>query len=391
LSATIVLAKGKAKPVWLGHPWIFGGAIREVLGQPEPGDAVDVVDDRRRFIGRGLYNPRSQIAVRMMTRREEPIDRAFLEARLVEAQALRARLSLPSAETDAYRLAYAEGDRLPGLVVDVFRGAASVQITTLGMKRREPEILGALDAVFAPARVILPSAGKVAALEGFDGAARIARGSDEPATFSENGIEYTVDLARGQKTGAFLDQRENRRRVRELARGARVLDLFSYAGGFALNALAGGASSAIAVDTSKRALEAASAHAERLGAGPRFSAVEADVLAYLRSAPMRTFDLVIVDPPKFAPSRSDLAKALAAYQKLNAMALRTCAPAGILVTCTCSQAVGAEAFERVLAAAAVEAERDVVVLEARSQGPDHPVAPAFPEGRYLQALVCKVG
>jgi len=204
----------------------------------------------------------------------------------------------------------------------------------------------------------------------------------------ENGVELEVDPLHGQKTGYFVDQRENRRRVRELARGARVLDVYTYAGGFALAALKGGAQSAVCVDSSAKALERARRHAELNGVA--LDAVENDAFRYLETATPRSFDLVILDPPKFARAKKDLDAAMKGYQRLNALGLNACADGALLVTCSCSQLVGEELFERALAGAARDAGRRVQVLESRSQAPDHPVPPAFPEGRYLKALFCRV-
>lgn len=388
---TVKIKRGRAKPLWFGHPWLYSQAVDKVDGAVEPGDVVDVVDDEGRFIGRGFYNPESQIRVRIVTREAVPVDAAFLRRRLEAARALRARLGLPSATTTAYRLVNAEGDGLPGLNVDVYGDVVTVQITALGMKRLEAEVIDALHAMLSPRAIYAVAAGGVSSREGFTTAPGLVRGEDvKEARFLEHGIAMGIDPEHGQKTGAFLDQRDNHRRVGALCAGADVLDCYTYLGGFALHALAHGAKRATAVDMSPRALERARIHAEWAGVTDRLTLVEADVFRWLESAPARSFDVLIVDPPKFAPSKSALDAALKGYRKLNAMAM-TCAREGaILATASCSQAVDVETFERALAAAAVDARRRISVLETLHQPADHPVPPGFTEGRYLKMLIVRV-
>jgi len=386
---TLRLKQGRAKPIWFGHPWVYSEAVAG--GDAfEPGDEVRVVDHDGRAIGRGFANPRSQIAVRLATWRDEPLDAAFLAARLGEARALRERLGLPSEHTTCYRLMSSEGDSLPGLIVDVFGDAAVVQMTTLAMKRREEQVFDAVAALLGPRTIYETPAGGVAEIEGFKAQARVVRGEPRPTVpCVENGILLEVEPIAGQKTGSFLDQRENRARIGRLARGARVLDLYTYAGGFALAAAQGGARSVVAVDVSARALERARAHfaLNRLG---EVETVESDVFRYLERAPAGAFDLVVCDPPKFARARKDLEAAMRGYRRLNALALAACADDALLATASCSQLVDAVAFERMLAAAAKDAHRRIQVLEIASQAPDHPVPAGFPEGRYLKFFVCRV-
>jgi 23S rRNA (cytosine1962-C5)-methyltransferase len=386
-AAKLFLRRGRANPLWHGHPWVYSGAVERSEGEAEPGDVVEVRDADGRMIGRGFVNPRSQIRVRMVTRKDEPVDQALIVRRLDEALALRRRIGLPSGETDAFRAVNSEGDALPGLVVDLYRDVAAVQFSALGMKRLEQVVFDALLAWPGVRAVVEVSAGGFAQVEGFAAATRTVRGPEtQKVGCRENGIELELH---GQKTGMFLDQRENRRRVGELSRGARVLDLYAYAGGFALAALKGGARSAVCVDSSARALERIRHHAETNGLGP-LEAHEADAFRFLEQATPRSFDLVVVDPPKFARAKKDLEAALKGYERLNALALNACAPDAILATCSCSQNVGEDEFERVIAGAAQQAGRRVQVLEVSSQGPDHPVPPAFPEGRYLKFVLCRV-
>jgi 23S rRNA (cytosine1962-C5)-methyltransferase len=379
----IFLKRGRANPLWHGHPWVYSGAVEREEGSAEPGAPCAVCDHDGRLIGHGLWNPRSQIRVRMMTWRDEPIDAALVKRRVEEAVALRQKLGLPSPASDAYRLINSEGDALPGVIVDVYGKTAAVQFTALGMKRLDAALFDALPFE----NVVEVAAGGFSQVEGFSSSTRTVRGQ-ATARCRENGVELDVEPLHGQKTGYFVDQRENRRRVAELARGARVLDVYTYAGGFALAALKGGATSAVCVDSSARALERARHHAQLNGVS--LDTIENDAFCYLETVTPRSFDLVILDPPKFARAKKDLDAAMKGYQRLNALGLNACAEGALLVTCSCSQLVGEELFERAVAGAARDAGRRVQVLESRSQAPDHPVPPAFPEGRYLKALFCRV-
>ena len=404
--AKVFLKRGRANPLWHGHPWVYSGAIAREEGAFEAGDVVEVCDVDGRRIGAGFINPRSQIRVRLLTRKDEDTGRAFLLRRLDEARRLRTRLGLPGGpagmQTTAFRLVNSEGDGLPGLVVDVYGDVVAVQFSALGMKRLEQHVYDALVELLSPRAVVEVAAGGFAQVEGFGSATRVVRGrlgaapadgADEEEVIRaecwENGIALEVEPLHGQKTGMFLDQRENRRRVMELSRGARVLDVYTYAGGFALSALKGGAVHATCVDSSARAIERARHHADKNGLAP-LEAIEADAFRYLEQVKPRSFDLVVIDPPKFARARKDLEAALKGYERLNALALNACAPDALLATCSCSQNVDEETFERVIGAAAIQAGRKVQLLDVASQGPDHPVPPAFPEGRYQKFVLCRV-
>jgi len=387
--ARIVLRKGRARPLWYGHPWVYANAIATVEGDPQPGDVVSLTDHDGRFIGKGFYNARSQIPVRLCTRVDEAVDAAFLRKRIQQARAARTRLGLPSADTNAYRLVNSEGDDLPGLVVDVYADAAAVQITTVAMSMRRAEIYDALEAELGVKTIfeLLPAA--YAELEGYAAGSRVARGASRPTVaVVENGVALEIEPLGGQKTGMFIDQRETRARVAALARGARVLDVYAYAGGFGLAAARAGAKAITAVDSSARAVARITAHAAANGVS--IDAIEADAFRYLETATPRAFDLVVIDPPKFARARKDLDAARKGYERLNALALQTVAAGGILVTCSCSQNVDAETFERIVAAGAKQAGREVRVFERRGPAADHLMPPAFSEGQYLKVLLCYV-
>jgi 23S rRNA (cytosine1962-C5)-methyltransferase len=392
-SARVVLCRGKARPLWFGHPWVYANAVERVEGEATAGDIVSLVDHDGRFIGRGIFNPRSQIPVRLLTRNEESIDAAFFVARLAEAQALRARLALPSPHTTAYRLVNSEGDGLPGLVVDVSGDAAVVQVTTLGLALRREAIFDALETTLSPRTIYEVAAGSYADLEGFVAQNRVARGESRTLVpCLEDGLRFEAEPLAGQKTGMFLDQRPNRIRVGQLAgagKRLRMLDCYAYAGGFGLQAARAGASEVTAVDSSPRAVARIEAHAAANGATVR--AVEADAFRFLETATPMSYDMVVVDPPKFARARKDLEAATKGYERLNALALTVCAPGALLVTCSCSQNVSAQDFERIVAAAAKQAHREVRIVERGGPGGDHPLPPAFTEGQYLKVLFVYVG
>jgi 23S rRNA (cytosine1962-C5)-methyltransferase len=385
----VVLKQGRARPLWFGHPWVYANAVARAEGKPEPGDVVSLVDHDGRFIGRGFYNPRSQIPVRLCTRADEDVDAAFFRRRVSEARAVRARLGLPSERTTVYRLINSEGDDLPGLVVDVYADTAVAQITTLGISAQRAAIYDALEAELGVTTIFEISPASYAELEGFASGSRIARGRSRAAVdVVEDGVALEVEPLSGQKTGMFIDQRETRARVGGLARGARVLDLYAYAGGFSLAAARGGAASVTAVDSSARAVSRTLAHAQKNGV--TIDAVEADAFRFLETATPRSFDLLVVDPPKFARARKDLDAARKGYERLNALAMQAAAPGAILVTCSCSQNVDAETFERIVAAGAKQSGREVRVFERRGPAADHLMPPGFTEGQYLKVLLCYV-
>jgi 23S rRNA (cytosine1962-C5)-methyltransferase len=391
--ARVVLRQGRARPLWFGHPWVYGNAVDHMDGSAEAGDVVSVTDHDGRFIGRGLWNPRSQIPVRLLTRKDEPVDAGFLRARLDAARRRRQRAGLPSERTTAYRLVNSEGDDLPGLVVDVFGRSLAVQVTTLGMALRRPHIFAALAELLQPESMFEVAAASYAELEGFSVQPRVVAGATAARVAAlEDGIALEVEPLSGQKTGMFVDQRPSRVRVGQLAAQlggqARVLDCYAYAGGFSLQAARGGAAEVTAVDSSSRAVARIEAHAAANRVA--VSAVEEDTFRFLETATPRSYDMVVIDPPKFARARKDLEAARKGYERLNALAMGACAPGAVLVTCSCSQNVSATDFERIVAAGAKQAGRSVRVLESAGPGPDHPLPPGFAEGQYLKVLFVSV-
>jgi 23S rRNA (cytosine1962-C5)-methyltransferase len=393
-AAKVVLCRGRARPLWFGHPWVYANAVDRVEGEAAPGSVVSLVDHEGRFIGRGIYNPRSQIPVRLLTRTDEAIDAAFFVNRLRAAQALRTAFALPSPDTNAFRLVNSEGDGLPGLVVDVFGDAAALQVSTLGMALWRDEIAAGLGEVLAPVTLYEVAAGSFAEMEGFAAETRVVRGEARAQVpCLEDGIRLSAEPLQGQKTGLFLDQRPSRMRVGKLVGAApgkfgRVLDCYAYAGGFSLQAARSGAGEITAVDSSARAVARIEAHAGDNGS--RIRAVEADAFRFLETATPLSYDLVVIDPPKFARARKDLEAATKGYERLNALALAACSHAAVLVTCSCSQNIGLVEFERILAAAARQAGREVRIVERQGPGPDHPLPPGFGEGQYLKVLFAYV-
>lgn len=393
-AAKITLKRGRARPLWFGHPWVYSNAIDRVEGKVGLGSVVSLLDHDGRFIGRGTHNSRSQIAVRLLTRAEEPVDAEFFVRRLRCAQALRAALDLPNARTDAYRLVNSEGDGLPGLVVDVFGDAAAFQVSTLGMALWRDEIAQAIEEILHPKTLYEVAAGSFAEVEGFAAETRAVRGEPRAQVpCQEDGIRLEAEPLAGQKTGLFLDQRPSRVRVGQMVAAqpkkfARVLDCYSYAGGFALQAGRAGATEITAVDSSSRAIGRIEAHAAANGVP--IQAIESDTFRFLETATPRSYDLVVVDPPKFARARKDLEAASKGYERLNALALTACAPGAVLVSCSCSQNVGLEDFERILAAAARQATREIRILDRLGPGADHPLPPGFTEGQYLKVVFAYV-
>ncbi|AUX38647.1 SAM-dependent methyltransferase [Sorangium cellulosum] len=393
----VTLKPGHVRPVWSGHPWVFAQAIARIEGGAVAGDEVVVTDPYGSVLGRGLYTPRSAIPVRMYTREDRPIDAALFRHRIERAIAHRRELGLPSRspghETDAFRLVHAEGDGLPGLIVDVFGDVVVVQLGTIGVKRREGVIFDALQAALSPRAIVDRTPEAAAKLEGFTADAGVVRGDAglDQLRFMERGLRYTIPLALGHKTGFYVDQRTLRTRVEQLAHNRRVLDAFCFVGTFAMAAARGGASEVIAVDESATAIEVGAECARENGLLDRITFTRDDARKALqRASKDGGFDLVLCDPPKLAGTRASKDAALTAYRRLAAGACRATRPGGILVLCSCSSAVSLDDLTRVLALGAREARMQAAVFDRHFQGGDHPVPAAFPEGLYLKSLIARL-
>ncbi|MBN2195049.1 MAG: class I SAM-dependent rRNA methyltransferase [Polyangiaceae bacterium] len=392
--AVVRLKAGHVRPVWAGHPWVYAQAIERVEGGATPGGEVDVVDPHGQLLGRGLYSPGSAIAVRLYARRgAAALDGNLLEERVRAAQDRRTALGLGAPETTGFRLVHADGDDLPGLIVDRYDQALVLQLGTIGMKLREVAIIEALARVTGATVMIDRTSPNTARLEGFTPARGVVRG--DPGTtelrFRERKLEFRIPLELGQKTGFYFDQRPLRDRVEALARGRRVLDAFAYVGAIGLRAARGGATEVIAVDDSVLALEVGAEVAALNGLAERVRFVHGDAREELRRAGRRGgFDLVVCDPPKLAPNAAARKRALGYLREIAAAACRATRPGGLLALCSCSAALGIDEVTRALALGGGDVGVRPIVVERLFQGPDHPVAAAFPEGLYLSTVLAEV-
>jgi 23S rRNA (cytosine1962-C5)-methyltransferase len=401
MASTLILKPGREKPVRNRHPWVFSGAIQRVQGAVEDGDLVRVTDSRGRYLATGYLNRRSQIVVRLLTwDPDEKVDRGFWRRRLTQAMAGREHLAHDPA-TDAYRLVHAEADGLPGLVVDRYGDWLAIQCLTLGMALRRDQIVSLLaDPAQYPSGGSPPPSGiyarddaDVRKKEGLQLETGLLWGTEppDPLEIIEAGRRFLVDLRGGHKTGFYLDQRGNRLKAAAYCKGADLLNVFAYTGGFGVYAGLTGARSVVNVDTSAEALALAEQNLDLNGCDPQ-EMIIGDAFQVLRSYrdQERRFDLVILDPPKFATSRARVLDASRGYKDINLLALQLLRPGGHLITFSCSGLVSADLFQKILFGASVDAGRDVQIVEWLTQGPDHPVLLTFPESAYLKGLVCRV-
>ena len=389
------LKKGRDKAARNRHPWIFSGAIEHTTGSPEDGDVVAVHDQRGRFVAYGTLNRQSQIAVRLVSWHEdETVDRAFWQRRIGEAIARRSALA-DDPNTTAYRLIHAESDLLPGLIVDRYGEWLVVQLLTLGVERQKAVIVDALREILAPRGIYERSDVEVRAQEGLAPTTGTLAGEPPPETLEvlEGGHRFLVDLAGGQKTGFYLDQRENRARVARLAQGQEMLNAFSYTGAFSVYAAAAGSGPITNLDASEDALALARRQMQLNDLerpGDRYDLGDVFEVLRLYRDQGRSFDTIVLDPPKFAPTRRHVPRASRAYKDINLLALKLLRPGGTLVTFSCSGGIHAELFQKIVFGASVDARRDVQILASLTQGPDHPILLSFPESAYLKGLVCRV-
>lgn len=384
------LRRGAERRLAAGHLWIFDNEIEESTGTPEAGDLVDVLTAEGRLFGRGFINPRSKIRARLLTTRDEPINEQFWAKRVASAVALRRRVV---SDTNAYRLIHGEADLLPGLVVDRYGDLLVMQTLAAGMDVRSELLAEVLTAQTNTTAVYLRNDVKNRALEGLSLTKGFLRGSGETRReVAEGPARFIVDVATGQKTGWFCDQRENRQAVASLAAGAEVLDAFCHTGGFGIHAALRGASSVLGLDESGEGVAMAREHAALNRVEGRCAYREADAFEELRKLERkgRRFDLVILDPPGFAKSRQTVAHALSGYKEINLRALQLLRPEGVMATCSCSQHVSPEALWGAVLAAARDARRHLRLLESRGQARDHPILAAMPETRYLTCFIVQV-
>jgi 23S rRNA (cytosine1962-C5)-methyltransferase len=384
----IVLGRGEDKRIRAGHQWIFSNEIREISGEKRPGEAAEIYNAGGSFIGVGYYNPCSLIAARVMARSRADIDSAdFYRERITSALALR-RLLYPGLET--FRLVYGEGDFLPGLVVDKYGDYLSVQFLTCGMEIRSELITGVLRELLAPLGIVARNDVSVRSLEGLVETVELLYGElPEHLEIVERSLRFRVDLLHGQKTGHFLDQKDNHLLLREMSKGKMVLDCFSYSGSWGIHAAAFGAAGVTCVDISARAVELARENAALNGFGQIVKCEEADVFERLRSLKSEgeSFDVVVLDPPAFVKSRKVLKEAMKGYHTINRRAMELLRPGGYLITCSCSYHMEREMFRELLSSAAQQAGREMRLIDVRSQALDHPVLLAMPETEYLKCFV----
>lgn len=386
--ATVTLRKTRETRVRGGHPWIYATEIEKVDGAFENGDIVDVCDFRGKWIGRGFYNPASQISLRILTRNDEPCDRDFFARRIQDAWDYRRRLCDPQ----SCRLIYSESDFLPGLVVDKYADVLVLQSLSLGMERIKDMIADLLMEIVQPAGIYERSDVPVRRLEGMQMTTGLLRGEvPDLVEMRENGICFGVDVKNGQKTGFFLDQKENRAAIAPLCPGAKVLDCFCHNGSFSLHAAKYGAQSVLGVDISEEALEVARENARRNALdNVRFEAHNCfDLLREMTDAGEK-FDLVILDPPAFTKNKAALQSALRGYKEINLRGLKLVRPGGFLVTCSCSQHVLTEMFQDMVNQAARDAKKRIRLVEYRTQGRDHPILPQSIETKYLKCMILQV-
>ena len=391
--ADLVLKPGREKSLLRRHPWIFSGAIHRVDGNPASGETINLLSFKDDFLARAAYSPHSQIRARVWTfDPDEEVSADFFRKRIQRAIAARRMLSVAQA-SDAYRLIHAESDGLPGLIVDRYAEVLVLQSLTAGSEFWKDTVADILLEETGLHTIYERSDADVRELEGLQPIVGILRGTmpESQITIEENNLKFNLNLESGHKTGFYLDQRQNRLRVRELAKGRDVLDCFCYTGGFTVNAVAGGAKSVVAVDASADALLLGR---ENLALnGQQAESVEwreGDVFQVLRKFrdEGRSFDLIVLDPPKFAPTAAQTKKAARGYKDINLLAFKLLRAGGILVTFSCSGGVDVALFQKIIASAALDAGVEAQLVEHLSQASDHLVALNFPEGAYLKGLVC---
>lgn len=388
----IILNAGREKSLLRRHPWIFSGGIRHADENSASGSTVDLLSSDQHFLARASYSPHSQIRARVWTFEDELVDKEFFRRRIRKAIEMRQRLNAEG-QANVCRLIYAESDNIPGLIVDRYGDVLVLQSLTAGSEYWKETFADLLLEETGLSTIYERSDADVRELEGLETKVGILRGTNPqlPITISEHNLKFNINIAAGHKTGFYLDQRQNRLRVRELAKDKDVLDCFCYTGGFTVNALAGGAKSVLSVDSSADALALCK---ENISINDlpadKHSSLEGDVFQLLRKFrdEARSFDMIILDPPKFAPTAAHAEKATRAYKDINLLAFKLLRAGGTLVTFSCSGGIDAGLFQKIVAGAALDAGVDAQIVEHLSQGADHPISLHFPEGAYLKGLVC---
>ena len=382
--AKAILRKTRETRVHSGHPWVFLSDIDHVEGGFEPGDVVEVMSSKGGFLGRAFYNPRSQIALRMLTTKDEIVDADFFHRRVERAWAYRKQFADPM----SFRAVFAESDFLPALVVDKFADVLVMQTLCLGIEKWKRELVEILNDVIHPAGIYERNDVPVRRLEGMEQMTGLLSGQvPDRVDMVENGIHFLVDVKNGQKTGFFLDQKENRAAIAPLVQGGDVLDCFCHNGSFSLHAAKYGARSVLGVDISEEALEVARENARINGLNVDFEAHNCFDHLRALTGEKRQFDVVILDPPAFTKTRSALEGALRGYKEINLRGMKLVREGGFLVSCSCSQHVSPEKFMEVINQAARDSRTKLRLVEFRTQGHDHPILPASPETQYLKCAI----
>ena len=378
----IILKKNEEHRILAGHQWVFSNEIKSIHGNPEAGDVIELLRHDEKFLGIGFYNPHSLIAFRLLSREQEAVTFEFFEQRIAQALQLRKRL-YPGAES--FRLVHGESDFLPGLVIDKYNEYISIQTLAVGMDRRLTLLCDVLESLFHPKAIVERNESPLRALEQLPLKKEVLRGTIGQTIMSENGCKFKVSLLEGQKTGFFLDQRDNRLAVQRYVKNASVLDCFCNEGGFAIYAARGGAARVSALDSSETAIANARVNAT-INEVPQIKFETADVFDRLPKLleEGERFDIIILDPPSFSRNKKTVATALKGYKEINAGALKLINPGGILVTASCSHHVTAESFVESIEAGARAAHRSLQLLEWRGAAADHPTLPVMPETAYLK-------
>ena len=387
--ASAYLQPGREKRVYSGHPWIFRSDINRVEGPFRPGDIVTVKSGRGRFLGRAMYNPQSQISLRMMTLQDEPVDSAFIRRRVKAAVAYRRAF----ADLRSCRMIYGESDRLPAMIADSFGGILVIQCLALGMDRFKMDVVDALEEELHPDGVYERNDVPVRVLEGLEQTCGLLRGKvPDRVEMAENGVRFWVDVKTGQKTGFFLDQKENRAAIAPFVKNARVLDCFTHTGSFALHAGRYGAREVTGVDISAHACRFAAENARLNGLDGLVSFEEANVFDLLsqKSREGDQYDVIILDPPAFTKTRSAVESASRGYKEINLRAMKMLREGGYLITCSCSQHILPNHFLDIVREAARDARVQLRQVEYRTQGRDHPILPAAPETQYLKCGIFQI-
>ncbi|MBT3313517.1 MAG: 23S rRNA (cytosine(1962)-C(5))-methyltransferase RlmI [Anaerolineae bacterium] len=390
---SLTLKPQRQKSLLRRHPWIFSGAIAHVDGNPKSGETVDIFDSKGNFLAKAAYSPQSNIRARTWTWLDEAVDADFLRRKL-DTAIIRRDGSETHPYTDSYRLVHAESDGIPGLIVDRYGDVLVMQILTAGAEYWKEILADLLIELAGIKNIYERSDADVRTLEGLEPHSGVLRGNPpEKLIIQEYGLKFNVDIAQGHKTGFYLDQRESRHLVGQLAKDRDLLNCFCYTGGFSIHAVARGAKSVTSIDSSGNALMLGAENMQLNDQPAQIHEwIEGDVFKELRTFrdSRRDFDMIILDPPKFAPTKFQVEKAARGYKDINLLAFKLLRPGGILVTFSCSGGVDAYLFQKIVAGAALDAGVDAQIVKELRQGSDHPIALNFPEGAYLKGLVCRV-